>query len=187
MSLKEEMINYIPVNEQEEKDKDFILKAMENYDDFLTRNNEVLHFTSSAWVVNKNRDKVVMIYHNIYNSWGWTGGHADGEEDLLGVAKREVEEETSLKNIKVLNDGKIMALDVLPCAGHFKRGKYVSSHIHISVAYIFEADENEKMKIKEDENSNVAWQPINEAVNLSTEPHMKPVYQKLINRIYQMK
>lgn len=187
MNLKKEIMNYIPVNEQEEKDKEFILKAMDSYDDILTRENEVMHFTSSAWVVNKNRDKVAMVYHNIYNSWGWTGGHADGEEDLLSVAKREVEEETSLKNINALYNGKIMALDVLPCAGHFKRGKYVSSHIHISVAYIFEADDGEKMRIKEDENSNVAWQPIDEAVNLSTEPHMKPVYQKLINRIYQMK
>ncbi len=187
MDLKEDIISYIPVNEQEEKDKEFILRAMDDYEDVFTRENEVLHFTASAWVVNKSRDKVVMVYHNIYNSWAWAGGHADGEENLLNVAKREVEEETSLKHIKVLNEGKIMALDVLPCAGHFKRGKYVSTHIHLSAAYIFEADDEEELKIKEDENSNVAWQPIDKAVELSSEPHMKPVYQKLVNRIYQMK
>ena len=119
--LKEQIEKYIPVNEQEKKDKEFMLKTFEDFDDVLTRENEYLHFTSSAFVVNKNRDKVLMIYHNIYNSWGWTGGHADGEEDLLSVAIREVEEETSVKNIKVLNNREIVAIDTLPVAGHVKR------------------------------------------------------------------
>lgn len=185
--LKEQIEKYIPVNEQEKKDKEFMLKTFEDFDDVLTRENEYLHFTSSAFVVNKNRDKVLMIYHNIYNSWGWTGGHADGEEDLLSVAIREVEEETSVKNIKVLNNREIVAIDTLPVAGHVKRGKYVDAHIHLSVAYVFEADENDEIKIKEDENSNVAWQDIEKAVELSTEPHMKPVYSKIIDKVKQMK
>lgn len=185
--LKEQIEKYVPINDQEKKDKEFMLKVFEDFDDVLTRENEYVHFTSSAFVVNKNRDKVLMIYHNIYNSWGWTGGHADGEEDLLSVAIREVEEETSVKNVKVLNNGEIVAIDTLPVAGHVKRGKYVASHTHLSVAYVFEADENDQIRIKEDENSNVAWQDINKAVELSTEPHMKPVYTKIIDKVKQMK
>ena len=185
--LKEQIEKYVPINEQEKKDKEFMLKVFEDFDDVLTRENEYVHFTSSAFVVNKNRDKVLMIYHNIYNSWGWTGGHADGEEDLLSVAIREVEEETSVKNVKVLNNGEIVAIDTLPVAGHVKRGKYVASHTHLSVAYVFEADENDQIRIKEDENSNVAWQDIDKAVELSTEPHMKPVYTKIIDKVKQIK
>lgn len=185
--LKEQIEKYVPINDQEKKDKEFMLKVFEDFDDVLTRENEYVHFTSSAFVVNKNRDKVLMIYHNIYNSWGWTGGHADGEEDLLSVAIREVEEETSVKNVKVLNNGEIVAIDTLPVAGHVKRGKYVASHTHLSVAYVFEADENDQIRIKEDENSNVAWQDIDKAVELSTEPHMKPVYTKIIDKVKQMK
>lgn len=186
MNLKKELEEYVPVNEQEEKDKEIMLRSFEDFDDVLKRDNEYLHFTSSAVVVNKNRDKVLMIYHNIYNSWGWVGGHADGEEDLLAVALREVNEETSVSNIKVLGDGKIMAIDTLPVAGHVKRGKYVNAHIHMSVAYIFEADENEQIKIKPDENSNVKWQDIDKMVELSTEPHMKPVYKKMIDKVKQL-
>lgn len=187
MNLKDKIMEYSPVNEQEKKDKEFMLKAFDDFDDVLTRNNEYLHFTSSAFVVNKTKDKVLMIYHNIYNSWGWTGGHADGEEDLLSVAIREVEEETSVKHINVLNNGQIAAIDSLPVADHVKRGKCVSSHVHLSVAYIFEADEEDEIKIKEDENSNVAWQNIEDVVELSTEPHMKSVYAKLIEKVNHMK
>lgn len=187
MDLKKEIIDYIPVDEQEKTDKEFILDSINTFDNILDRENEFIHLTSSALVVNKNRDKVLMIYHNIYNSWCWIGGHADGEEDLLSVAKREVEEETSVKNINVLGNGKIMSIDSLPVAGHVKRGKYVNSHVHLSVAYIFEADENEEIKIKPDENSNVAWQDIDKVVELSAEPHMKNVYQKMINKVKEMK
>lgn len=183
MSFKEEIEKYSPVNEQEKKDKQFILKAISDFDDVLTRSNEYMHFTSSAFIVNKKRDKVLMIYHNIYNSWAWTGGHVDGEDNFLSVAKREVQEETGLENVKVLNDGKIISLDTLPVLGHFKRGKYVSAHIHLSVAYLFEADDNEKIRIKPDENSNIGWQDIDKVVDLSTELHMKQVYSKIIDKV----
>lgn len=187
MNFKKEIEEYSPVNEQEEKDKQFMLNAINDFDDVLTRENEYMHFTSSAFVVNKKRDKVLMIYHNIYNSWGWTGGHVDGEQDFLAVAKREVEEETGIKNIKVLNNGKFISLDTLPVLGHVKRGKYVSAHIHLSVAYLFEADENESIRIKPDENSKIGWQNITKAAELSTEPHMKPVYSKIIDKVSQIK
>lgn len=152
--LRERIVNYVPYDEQEESDKKYILKFIDTFDDVLTRKNIFGHFCSSAFVVNKNRSKVLMIYHNIYNSWAWPGGHADGESDLLGVAMREVMEETGIKNLKPLSKD-FYAIDVLPVKSHIKRGKFVSSHIHLNATYIFEADENEELLIKEDENSGV--------------------------------
>jgi ADP-ribose pyrophosphatase YjhB (NUDIX family) len=182
MNLRDIIENYKPFNEQEQKDKETFIKWIDTFDDVLTRNNVFAHFTSSAFVLNKERTKMLMIYHNIYDSWGWTGGHADGEQDLLGVALREVQEETGVKNLKpLIND--IFVLDTLGVQGHFKRGKYVSAHVHLSVAYLVEADENEPIKIKEDENSGVAWIPIEEVVAKSTEPHMRTIYQKAIDKI----
>ena len=182
MNLKTMIREYVPKNEQEEKDKEMFLKYIDTYTDILTRNNETMHFTSSALVVNKNRDKVLMVYHNIYNSWAWTGGHADGECDLLSVAIREVKEETGIKNVAVLYNG-IATIDTLGCMGHFKKGKYVAAHIYLSVGYLFEADEEEEIRIKEDENSKVGWIKISDIMNIVTEEHMKPIYQKIINLI----
>ena len=102
MSLKEQIEKYIPYNEQEENDKKQMLDFMNTYDDILTRKNTIGHFTASAFVVNHNKDKMVVVYHNIYDGWIYPGGHADGEEDLLSVAVREVNEETGL-NVKVLD------------------------------------------------------------------------------------
>jgi 8-oxo-dGTP pyrophosphatase MutT (NUDIX family) len=173
---------YTPCNEQEETDKEIIIRCLDMFDDILTRDNGVIHITSSAFVVNKNRDKTLMVHHNIYNSWCWTGGHADGEEDLFLVAVNETREETGVKNIYPVNDT-IYSLDILPVFSHIKNGKYVSSHLHISVAYLIEADDSESLIVKPDENSAVKWIPIDEIDTYSNEPHMKKIYNKIIAKL----
>ena len=94
---RQELLNqiehYTPFNEQEETDKQLILNWIRNNTNAFSRENTVAHMTASAWVVNQDKSKILMVYHNIYNSWSWLGGHADGETDLLAVALREVKEE----------------------------------------------------------------------------------------------
>lgn len=182
MDLKEQLEKFVPINSQEIKDKEMFLYYLNKFEDVLTRKNEIAHFTSSAFVLNKDRDKALMIHHNIYNSWTWTGGHADGESNLLEVALREVNEETGIHSAKPITS-EIFVIDTLPVLGHEKRGKYVPAHIHLSVAYLFEADEKEKLFVKEDENSDVKWISIDQIIGCSTEPYMKRVYEKIIDKI----
>ena len=98
--LMESIRTYQPFNEQEEMDKSLILNWIETQDDAFSRDNTVAHMTASAWVVNKDRSRVLMVYHNIYDSWSWLGGHADGETDLLAVAIREVKEEAGISGVR---------------------------------------------------------------------------------------
>ncbi|GAA0722597.1 NUDIX hydrolase [Clostridium malenominatum] len=185
MNWIEKIKEYAPYNEQEKKDKEIILHSIDTLDNILTRDNEIAHITSSAFVVNKTKDKVLMIHHNIYNSWSWTGGHADGEKDLLKVAVREVKEETGVNYVHPVRTD-IFSLDILPVLGHIKRGKYISAHLHLSVAYLLESDENESLIVKADENSDVKWIPIEEVNAYSNEPHMMKVYNKLISKIKEL-
>lgn len=183
MSFIDDIKKYIPYCEQETMDKELIVKAVDSYDDILTRENIAMHITSSGYIINKNRDKVLMIYHKIYDSWAWTGGHADGDDDLLHVAIKEAQEETGLKNVKAL-DKDIFSLDVLTVDGHIKRGKYVSSHLHLNVTYLLEADEKEELKVNEDETKGVKWLPINDLGKYCSEPYMvRMVYNKLNEKI----
>lgn len=182
MNWIDEIRNYKPFNEQEKQDKKVALDYITTFPNILTRENEFAHMTASSWIVNKDRTKVLMIFHNIYQSWAWTGGHADGEDNLRNVAIRETMEETGIKNIKPLQED-IFSLELLCVDGHVKRGKYVSSHIHINVTYLLEADESEALAIKEDENSGVRWIDIDDAVQISNEKNMKVVYTKLNKKL----
>ena len=192
MNYIEELKQYHPQNEQEAADKETILAYIETFPDtILTRENRFAHMTGSSMIFNKERDRVLMVYHNIYHSWSWTGGHADGEEDMLFVAQKEAKEETGVKRLKVFgqnpDDHFLAAVDVLPVWGHRKRGQYISSHLHLNLSYLFEAEENEILHIKADENSQVAWLPVSELKTKVTEPDMIPVYEKLIRLGREMK
>lgn len=186
MSLIKLIKEYIPVNEEEESDRQIFLKCIRTFEDVVTRENKIFHFTSSAFVVNKEKTKVLMVYHNIYNSWAWIGGHADGDYDLLSVAIREVEEETGVKNVRDIGNG-IYSIDISPICNHIRKGEYVSSHLHFSVAYLFEADENEPIRVQNNENSDVKWVDIDSVVEYSTDLHMKAVYQKIIDKMRKSK
>lgn len=177
--LVSQIRRYVPYNEQEEADKALILNWIEKNDDAFLRDNVVAHMTASAWVVDKDRSKVLMVYHNIYHSWSWLGGHADGETDLLAVAIREVKEEAGISDVRPVSE-EIFSLESLTVDGHVKKGRYVSSHLHLNVTYLLEADEAEVLRIKPDENSGVRWFSLEEALAACSEPWMiERVYKKL--------
>ena len=183
MSLLKQLKAYAPYNEQETNDKEVMIKLLEKESDIFTRENEVAHFTASSWLVNKEHTKVLMIYHNIYHSWSWTGGHADGDMDLLAVAMREAMEETGVKTITPVSKD-LFSIEILTVDGHIKRGKYVPSHLHLNVTYLLEADEAEVLHIKQDENSGVAWFTFEEALEKCSEPWMiEWIYKKLNEKL----
>lgn len=182
MHWLEAVKEYDPCNEQEAKDKALFLRYAARFDDILTRANELVHVTASACVVNPSRDKMLMVHHNIYRSWSWTGGHADGESDLLQVACREVQEETGVKTVRPVVPG-VFSLDLLPVLGHYRRGTYVAPHLHLSLAYLLEVPEEQALTVKQDENSAVRWIPMAEIGNCTEEPHMKKVYEKLMEKV----
>ena len=139
--MKQKLLNYQPFNEQEEKDKELLLKVIEQKD-VLTRKNTIGHFTVSCWVLNQSHDKVLMCYHKIYNSWCWLGGHVDGQKDFKKVALKEFQEESGLKHVQFLKDDPF-SIEVLTVNGHIKNGVYVSSHLHYNITYLMEADDQE--------------------------------------------
>ena len=135
---------YKPCNEQEEKDRELLIQWIRSGRDIVTRANETAHLTASAWVVSPDRKHVLMAYHNIYNSWAWLGGHADGEWNLQKVAIREVEEESGLSQVTPLQA---------------------------------------PVRKKPDENSAVAWIPVEQIAEKSTEPwFVEHIYSKLCKK-----
>ena len=183
MELVDALNRFRPCNEQEETDKNQILSLLSGGQDLYTRDNTVAHLTASSWVVSPDRKQVLLIYHNLYRSWAWMGGHADGDRDLCRVALRETREESGLQDLTLVSPD-IFSLESLTVDGHEKRGKFVSSHLHLNVTYLLEADPRQPIRVKPDENSGVAWFPVEEVAGKVSEPWMmQRIYSKLMKKV----
>ncbi len=208
-ALRNAIAAFEPFNEQEAADKRVILRALDTDSDCFDRSAQA-HMACSIWVVDPSFTQTLLVYHNIYDSWSWIGGHADGECDLAAVALRELQEETGVAHARLVTGeaygagdssaasaptvggvrplcgpGGIYSLEVLTVDGHEKRGAYVSSHLHLNVTYLAIADPAEPIRIKPDENSGVRWVPLEDAVRLSTEPWIRDrIYRKLIDKLH---
>lgn len=176
---------YVPYNEQEAADKSFALNAIDKFDNILTRQNQFCHITANAFIVNQDFTKVLCCFHNIYKSWGLVGGHTDGIDDPEFVARKEAKEEAGISSFSLLQKQPI-SFDVLVTEGHFKRGKYVCSHCHINLCYLFMADDKQPIRHKEDENTSVKWIEIADLPTIAREDCMKKVYAKIIEKIELM-
>ena len=188
--LKALLRSCTPQNPQEKEDLQVMLQACELHPDVLSRSCEDGHFTASAWICDREHKRVLLVYHRIFDSWAWTGGHADGDPDLLRVALREAEEETGLREFQLHNTDVLsgdekppISLEILKVKAHRRRGLFVPAHLHYNLTWLLEADATTPLRIKEDENSGVAWFLLDEVCAHCSEPQMQPIYAKLNARL----
>ena len=132
------------------------------------------------------RGKILTLYKsykNRYEGWVLPKGTVEEGEEYHETALREVKEEAGIRHVQPVSK-EIFSLESLTVDGHVKRGCYVSSHLHLNVTYLLEADSEEAVAIKADENSGVAWFTPEEALVKSAEPwFVEHVYAKLLEKM----
>ncbi len=183
MDLIAALERYQPWNAQEQQDREQFLRRLSCGEALYTRKNLSAHLTASAWVTDPTRTQILMAWHNLYRSWAWLGGHADGQRDLLAVALREVREESGLAEVRPVSS-EPFSIEILAVQGHEKSGIYVPSHLHLNVTFLLEASPADPIRSNPAENSRVKWFSAEEAVEASCEPWFRQrVYRKLNDKL----
>lgn len=183
MKLSEFIASYKPYDEAETVEKVSFEQYLTAFgDDIWTRDNMVGHITVSSWAVNQARTKVLMAYHNIYKNWAWLGGHADGNINLGDVAIQEAKEESGIQQVKLVCETPI-DLNISLVVPHIKRGKAVAPHLHYNLVMLLEADENEAVRAKLDENKAVKWIKFEDVPAECKEESIIPYYLRIIKKI----
>lgn len=132
--------------------RDEIAAFVRGHPDCLLRSNLAGHLTGSAFVVDRERQYLLLIHHRSLGRWLQPGGHADGDPDLAAVARREAMEETGLDGLELISP-QTFDLDVHAIPA--KPG--VPAHFHYDVRFLFVARGDTAPKGAEREVHAAAW------------------------------
>lgn len=120
------------------------------------------HMTGSAWIIDKTKQHVLLVHHAKLQRWLQPGGHADGDENIVAVARKEAEEETGLKDLILLNP--LFDIDIHP----IPERKDFPKHDHYDIRCLFMADKNDSIIVSEESHA-VEWVPLTEVSKKSQE------------------
>lgn len=146
---RNEIINllneYQPALSKELKAKERLLKFIKENQDCFKRELEIGHVTGSAWLLNKDGDKALLMHHAKLDRWFQVGGHADGNSDILAVAIKEAQEESGIISIEAVNPG-IFDLDIHEIQANSKD----KAHYHYDVRFLLKVTSDEELQINEE-------------------------------------
>ena len=140
-----------------------MIDFLTQHDDFALRSNLTGQLTGSAWVVNKERTKVLLIHHKKLNKWLQIGGHIEAtDQSIEETILREIKEESGLKDLKLLSSS-IYDIDIHT----IPQKKEIAEHLHFDIRFLVEADENEKLSPQNEEILDIKWYALNKVQNLA--------------------
>lgn len=137
------------------------------------------HFTASAWVMNLEYDRVLLMHHFKLDKWLQPGGHCEGDEDFQKVAKKEVLEETGLPSIANINKD-IFDLDIHLVPSR----KNEPSHYHYDIRYLVTADDKIPLQGNQESNA-LKWATLDEIPKLTQEHSVLRMLEKSLKEISQ--
>ena len=126
--------SYIPRDRVQAVHRRRLLGFAARHRDALHRSCAVGHLTASAWVVNHDATKALVLLHRKIGRWLQPGGHADGEGALAAVALREATEETGIDGLEIWPEP--VDIDV-----HLfvNRWRTEHDHLHFDVRFVVRA------------------------------------------------
>ena len=167
--------NYQSTDPQEVIFTEQITKFVQENPDCFERSLLIGHVTGSAWIVDKSRQFTLLTHHRKLDKWFQTGGHCDGDSDVLNVALKEAQEETGLSDIQILSPN-IFDIDI----HEIPERKGIPAHLHYDVRFLFEADINEKFTVSS-ESTDLAWIALSKVSELNDSESIMRMVRKSNN------
>jgi|TARA_R110002126_G_scaffold3263_2_gene18614 8-oxo-dGTP pyrophosphatase MutT (NUDIX family) len=175
--LEKIIATFTPQSDKEKLSQDALLRLLPALPRCLYRDHFVPgHITGSGFLVSADGQRILLNHHKFLDKWLHFGGHADGDDDILNVARREVEEESGLSDFVLAYEG-VLSIDVHDIPENTEKGE--PAHKHFDVIFLFRLNHgsNETPQIS-DESIKLKWAPWNGLAQFSLEPHLQSALDK---------
>jgi 8-oxo-dGTP pyrophosphatase MutT (NUDIX family) len=153
--------NHHPTDPHEVQFTEQITSFVKQNPDCFERYLLIGHVTGSAWILDKSHQFTLLTHHRKLDKWFQTGGHCDGDSDVLNVALKEAQEETGLSDIQIISPN-IFDIDI----HEIPERKGVPAHLHYDVRFLLEADMNQPFTVSS-ESTDLAWVALSEVSKLN--------------------
>ena len=149
--LLKKLHTYQPNNPEEQTSKKQMIDFIQQHEDCFERSLEEGHITGSAWLLNKDKTKALLMHHTKLDSWFQLGGHCDGDPDVLHVAIKEAQEESGIKHIQPLSE-EIFDIDIhlIPESSKAK------AHYHYDVRFLLHVTSDDTI-VQNRESKELRW------------------------------
>lgn len=179
-TLVQSLISYAENNPHDECVSQEIISWIRKHGEFaFVKENLEGHLTSSLWIVNPLRNKVLLMFHKRFQQWTQFGGHCDGEVDVLSVALREFHEESGIREESELI-GDIFSVQLWDIAARTSSsGMYQPEHKHYDILYLAMISEDITFSRQEDEVDDIRWFEIEGIEKYIGEKRMLDMIEKI--------
>lgn len=158
--MKEELLERLffhhPTDFEEQEDLIKIINFVKESDIAVDPD---IHITASAFVLNSDKSKVLLVNHKKTGLWQQLGGHIEsGDSLLIDAALREAKEESGIEGIEIFNDGKIFNVVI------YTLNKDGVGHTHLDVWFLFKSNTED---LKPTEAQQLRWFSKDEFIELN--------------------
>jgi 8-oxo-dGTP pyrophosphatase MutT (NUDIX family) len=135
--------------------KEQMISFINEHENCFGRSLEIGHITASAWLLNKDHSKALLMHHTKLNQWFQLGGHCEGNPNVLSVALKEAQEESGILNIFPVNPDS--APDIFDIDIHLiPENRKEKAHYHYDVRFLLKVESNEEV-IQNSESKELRW------------------------------
>ena len=172
-TLRDLLVGHLPFDDRETGHLKSMVSLLEAGGESLSRHHfDPGHFTAGGFVVSPDQSSLLLLHHTKLDKWLQPGGHIERfDDDLENAARREVREETGLRDMDTFG---LLDLDV----HRFPARSEDPDHDHMDVRFGFRAQSVDV--VAGEGTSEVGWFPLTEVATWENRPSLSRPAKKLL-------
>lgn len=170
---REKITTLLKLYNDQHQSRDEIINFICNNENCFDRELNIGHITGSAWLLNKQGNKALLMHHAKLDKWLQPGGHADGNSDIISVAIKEAQEESGISSIELIYKN-IFDIDIHLIPKNSKE----EAHYHYDIRFLLQVTSEEELK-QNSESKELKWFSFEEISTFTKEESILRMNKKI--------